>query len=157
MLKLHWLASGLSGISPGLCTKLPGVRKHLETVTISFLALLLSSNQGKQFPRSKLQGTTFPNRAGLGLGVYIGGSFPKPCTRSRELRKRPGMVTIVTLDLLLPATRGKHFPRSQLQDTTSPGRPSTGSGPISGISNIYLPGSFFLTAPGPPVKLPTVS
>ncbi len=68
-----------------------------------------------------------------------------PCTGPRELREPLEMVTISALDLLLPANQGKHLPRSQLQDTISPGP----GFPIS-TSRDRSNGS------GSPVKLPTV-
>ncbi len=58
------------------------------------------------------------------------------------------MVTINTLALLLPANQGKHLPRSQLQDTISPGLAGIGPGVCVGGSR-YLPPGTVLTAPGP--------
>ncbi len=59
------------------------------------------------------------------------------------------MVTISILDLLLPAYQGKHLPRSQLQDTISPGLAAMGAGVCVGGSRYLLPGTV-LTTPGPP-------
>ncbi len=49
------------------------LRKRSEMVTISFLTLLLPANQGKHFPRSKLQGTVPPGLSTIGAGVCVGG------------------------------------------------------------------------------------
>ncbi len=73
----------------------------------------------------------------------------------RELGKRPEMVTINFLALLLPAKQGKDFPRSKLQGTVSPGLASMGAGVYIGGFQ-YLPSRTILTAPGPPGKLPKV-
>ncbi len=65
------------------------------------------------------------------------------------------MVTISVLALLLPVNQGKHLPRSKLQGTISPGLAAMGAGVCIGGFR-YLPSGTILTAPGPPVKLPTV-
>ncbi len=73
---------GMAGIGPGICvggfsagpcTRSQELRKPLETVTISTLALLLPASQGKHLPQSKLQDTTSPCLAGIGPGVRVGG------------------------------------------------------------------------------------
>ncbi len=68
-------------------------------------------------------------------------------------RKRPEMATISLIALLLPAKQGKHFPRSSLQGTESPGQASMGAGAYAG-GFLYLPSGTILPAPGPPGKLP---
>ncbi len=65
------------------------------------------------------------------------------------------MVTIGILALLLPASQGKHLPRSKLQSTIPPGLAGIGPGICIGSSQ-YLSDLTILTTLGPPVKLPTV-